>query len=92
MKTLYDAKAEKELARRDALLGELRSLHTAYSDDQVVVLLLGTALFAKLRTTPEQPLDSEGICRELRELHAKYPMNAGIAELVRDAADICASD
>ncbi len=34
--TLVDAKAEDDLARRDALLDELRALAAAYPDDPAV--------------------------------------------------------
>jgi len=61
--TLLDAKVEDNLARRDALLGELRALASAYPDDAPVREQLALGLFEARRDAKAGKTTSPAVTR-----------------------------
>ena len=83
--TLYHAKAEDDLPRRDALLDELRALATTWPDDAAVREQLVRGL-AKTMLDAAEEGDAERAARlrdELQELAEAHPHDAWVAEFRR---------
>ncbi len=80
--TLNHAKAEDDLARRDALLDELRALAGAYPDDAAVRELLAMGLFATLNDAKAEDdlARRDALLDELRALAGAYPDDAAVRE------------
>ena len=80
--TLFDAKQEEALERRDALLEELRQLARAYPDDAAVREQLAKGLYNTLNDAKqEEALERrDALLEELRQLARAYPDDAAVRE------------
>ena len=80
--TLYYAKAEGDLPRRDALLDELRDLRVGFPDDALVRERLAKGLFNTLIDAEDEGDQSrcDAILQELRELQNAFPDDAPVRE------------
>ena len=79
---LIDAKTEGHLARRDALLDELRALARAYPDDAVGRERLAKGLHTTYRSTPRWRTIArpDALLDELRALARTRPNDAAVRE------------
>jgi hypothetical protein len=80
--SLNDAKAEGDLARRDALLDELRALARDYPDDTVVRELLAGGLANTLNDAKAEDdlARRDALLDELRALAQTHPDDAYVRE------------
>ena len=77
-----NAKAENDLARRDALMEELRQLHRAYPEDAAVREQLAKGLVnTQVDAKAENDLARrDALMEDLRQLHRAYPEDAAVRE------------
>ncbi len=83
---LNQAKAEDDLARRDALLEELRALAGAHPEDAAVRAQLARGLFATVNYAKNEDdlARRDALLEELRALAGAHPEDAGVrAQLAR---------
>jgi len=80
--TLNQAKEEKDLNRRDALLQELRDLAGQYPDDPAVRENLAMGLFNTLNQAKEEKNLNrrDALLQELRDLAGQYPDDPAVRE------------
>ncbi|MBU2552266.1 MAG: hypothetical protein KKB20_27895 [Proteobacteria bacterium] len=85
--TLIDAKEEKDLPRRDALLQELRGLAEKFTDDKTVREKLAMGLFNTLNHAKEEKdlPRRDALLQELRDLQSRYPDDKTIQEIYKHA-------
>jgi hypothetical protein len=81
-------KAEGQLARRDALYGEIRELYDRWTDDDAVVAarLLGCALLLVHLKTESTPARAGALAAELIQLkqrHRDHPIWEDIAGILK---------
>jgi hypothetical protein len=92
--TLVDAKAEEDLARRDALLGELRALREGHPDDAAVREQLAMGLVHKwFYADAEDDVERRGaILQELRGLAEVDPSDETMRQIVTTVENAAAEN